>query len=277
MKNLGTMKRLLKDKNLLKILGWTLKCDIIFPFPEIVLAVSIYIILRGNPISDTASSDTFTNLTSNLIYLIIIFVGISGARGYAIALERGEFSRQMIGLSISRTRIVILKWFSIFILCLLLLLAVDIAAFFSTLGYFPYVNSYTVWGSAPLLAFAVMIGEQALLLAFLNSLSSAFSLIIRKTTVSLLVFFIATLLGVQLYMVGTTGGPLEYLQLGYGDYYIVMDSVNYIYYGFINHTPISASFLQLSEQFYVGLAYRAVGAIALLGVSILSFMRADLD
>jgi hypothetical protein len=119
--------------------------------------------------------------------------------------------------------------------------------------------------------------EQALLLAFLNSLSAAVSLIIRKTTVSLLIFFIVALLGVQLYMIGTTGGPLEYLQLGYGDYYIVMDSTNYLYNVFLSNNAISAYLVQHSEQFCFGLAYRVLGAVVLLGVSILSFMRADLD
>lgn len=271
-KNLAT-----RSGNLLKILRWTIKSDIIFPFPEIVFAVSVYIILGGNPISGTASTDAFTNLTSSLIYLIVIFVGIAGARGYAIALERGEFSRQMIGIRTTRARIVVLKWASTFILTLILFLGVDIAAFLFTLGYFPYVTAYIVWGSAPLLTFGVMIGEQALLLAFLNSLSAAVSLIIRKPTVSLLIFFIVAFLGVQLYMVGTTGGPLAYLQLGYGDYYIVMDSTNYLYYGFLNHNPLSLLFLSLGEQFYVGLAYRLVGAVALLAISIYSFMRADLD
>lgn len=209
--------------------------------------------------------------------MIIILVGIAGARGYAIALERGELTRQMVGLRISRAKTVFLKWLSIFILCLLLLLGVDIAVFFSSLGYFPYANAYIAWGSAPLLAFAVTIVEQALLLAFLNSLSAAVSLIIRKTTVSLLIFFIVALLGVQLYVVGTTGGPLAYLQLGYGDYYITTDITNYLYYGLLNYNPFSASFLQLGEQFYVGLAYRLAGAIVLLGVSIFAFMRADLD
>lgn len=266
-----------KNKKLLRILGWTLKSDIIFPFPEIVLAVSIYIILRVIPMSSTASTDAFTNLTSNLIYLIIIFVGIAGARGYAIALESGEFGRQMIGLRLSRAKIVIFKWLSILIISLLLLFGVDIAVFFAVLGYFPYVSAYISWGSAPLLSFGVMVAEQALLLAFLNSLSAAISLVIRKTTVSLLVFFIVALLGVQLYMVGTSGGLFAYLQLGYGDYYIVMDSTNYLYYGFLNHNPLSAYFLQLGEQFYVGFVYRLIGAIVLLAVSIFSFMRADLD
>jgi hypothetical protein len=269
----------LRTSNLFKVVSWTIKSDIVFPFLEIVLAVSLYIILTKNPLSSSASSDLFTNLTWDLIYLIVIFVGIAGARGYAIALERGEIGRQMIGLRISRTKIILLKWLSIQLVSFVLILAVDIVAFFWVEGYFPSPAAYSIWGSAPLVAFLVMVLEQFLLIAFLNSLSAAVSLVLKRTIVSLLIFFIVTLLGVQLYVVGSTvtGGPFSYLQLGWGDYNIVMDITNYLYYGFLNYNPLSASFLHLSLQFYVGLIYRVLGAIALLWISILAFRRADLD
>lgn len=264
-----------KVANLLKVLGWTLKSDIVFPFLEIVLFVSIFIVLTKNSLSGTASTDMFESLTSDLMYLVILFVGIAGARGYAIALERGELSRQMIGLRISRGRIVILKWLSIFTLSFVLLFAVDLAAFFSLVAYVPYISDYIFWGSAPMVAFAVMVGEQIVLLAFLNSLSAALSLAIRRATVSLLLFFIVGFLGLRLYVTGTTGGPFAYLQLGYGDYGIVLEATQYLYAAIFNHSLVSG-FL-LTEQFYVGLAYRAVGAVVLLAISIYSFSRADLD
>lgn len=267
---------MINDSQVLKVLGWTLKNDVVFPLPEIVLAFSLYIVLAKNSLTDTAPTDVFENLTYDLIILVILFVGIAGARGYAIALERGELSRQMIGLRISRTRLLVLKWISVFILSFAILVTIDIAAFFSLVAYIPSISTYSVWGSAPLLAFAIMVGEQAILLAFLNSLSSTLSLAIRRTTVSLLVFFLVAFLGSQLYVVGTTGEPLSYLQLGWGDYKIVLDATQYAYYSIFNHNLVSA-FGGLTEQFYIGLAYRTVGIVLLLAVSFYSFKRADLD
>lgn len=263
--------------NLLKVLGWTLKADIVFPFLEIVLFASLYLMLTENTLSGTASSDILESLTSNLLYLIILFVGIAGVRGYAIALERGELTRQMIGLGVSRAKIVVLKWLSLFIISLVLFVAIDAAVFIEFVGYFPSVTSYLIWGSAPLLAFAVVVGEQAILLAFLNSLSAALSLGIKRTTVSLLVFFIVAFLGTELYMFGTTGSPFSYLQLGYGDSNIVMEITQSVYSFFSDLSHITYFAPPVTEQFYIGLSYRIVGAIALLAISVFLFVRADLD
>jgi hypothetical protein len=261
------------ENKLMKELSWTLKIDIVFPFLEIILFISLYIMLVKNALIGSAAVYSLENVTIDLIYLIILLVGIAGVRGYAIALERGEISRQMIGLRISRCKVLALKWLSIFIISFIPLLVVDIAVFIAFVGYFPSINSYSDWGNAPVLAFFLMIGEQALLIAFLNSLSAALSFGIKRTTVSLLIFFLIAFLGSQFYLVGQTG-VFGYLQLGWGDWNILVDTYQYLNQLIFVHTLSSNQF---NLEFYIGLLYRALGAVVLFLGSVLTFARADLD
>lgn len=247
---------------LLRLLKWTYVNDLVEPFPEIVLFLSVVVIASNNFISSTAATDMFTTLTWKLVLLIIILVAIGGTRSFSFALEKREIVYQLLGLRVSRWRFAALKWLSLLIVFFSIVVVVDVVAFVEFLGYFPPIAEYSLWGSSPAFIFAFMVGEQLLLLAFLNSLVMLISIGSRKTTSSLLIFLVVTLFSALPYLFISSGFP-DYLMLGYGDYQIL--------------NPASlASLFGPNEEFYFAVLYRAGGAIVMFVVSLRLFKRMEI-
>ncbi|MDG6920994.1 MAG: hypothetical protein JRN59_05640 [Nitrososphaerota archaeon] len=217
----------------------------------------------------------FAELTWKLIILILMFVAIGGAMSYSFALERGQVAQQFLSLRVSRAKYVLLKWTSVFVVFAVFALIFDFIAFFLYLGYFPNLGAYTIWGEGPSFAFLFMVGEQLVLLAFLNSLVMAISFGLRRTTISLLTFLVFTLLSAGYFPLGSATIP-DFLRLGYGDYLFANGLSTYTFE--LLYRPASQALASApTTTDYLVLIYRAVGAVVLSLVSVVLFVRADLD
>lgn len=257
-----------------KVLRWTFKNDFVEPLPELVLLLCVISVASHNFLN-IGASDLFSSLTWNLDVLLLIFVGIGGAMSYSMALERGQLAQQFLSLRTSRTKFVLLKWTSLFIIFVALALPLDFAAFFLYMGYFPSLPAYSAWPDAPMLTFLIAVLEQMIFLAFLNSLVMAISFSIQRTTVSLLIFLAVGLFSAGYLSLGSVPIP-DYLRLGYGDYLIVS---SFSAYGFdLLYRPaavVAASMPTVADL--LALAYRSLGAFALFVVGLWGLVRADLD
>jgi hypothetical protein len=260
--------------NLLRILGWTYKNDFVEPLPELILLLGVVSVASHNFLGQ-GTSDLFSRLTWDLDIIILVFVAIAGVRSYSQALERGEVAQQFLSLRISRAKFVLLKWLSLFIIFVIFALTLDAVAFVLYLGFFPSVGSYSAWGDAPVLTFLVMLTEQIVFLAFLNSLVMAVSFGLRKTTVSLLVFFAFTLFSAGYLVLGSTFLP-DYLQIGYGDYIAVNGLSTYAYDLLYRSAQVAQSSTPAMAD-YLALVYRALGAVILYFAGLGLLIRADLD
>jgi hypothetical protein len=221
------------------------------------------------------TSDDFSSLTWNLDILILIFVAIAGVMSYSLALEKGQLTQQFLSLRVSRARLVVLKWMSLFVVFVAFAMLLDFTSFFVYLGYFPNLSAYSNWGGAPTYDFLIAVGEQLAFLAFLNSLVMAVSFGLKKTTLSLLVFLAFALFSAGFLTFGVATIP-AYLQLGYGDYLIANGFSHFVFSLLYRSGPeIAASTPALVD--YLGLAYRGAGAIVLFLVGLGLFVRADLD
>jgi len=255
-------------------LRWTFKNDFVEPLPELVLLLGVVEVGSHNFLGQ-GTADQFSNLTWNLDVLILIFVAIAGVMSYSLALEKGQVVQQFLSLRISRAKFAALKWASLFVIFVLFILLLDFIAFFLYLGYFPTFGSYARWADAPALSFLIMIGEQLVLLAFLNSLVMAISFGIRRTTVSLLVFLAFTLFTAGYLSFGSAIIP-EYLQLGYGDYLIVNSFSTYVFNMLYRPAALAlASAPDITD--YLALAYRVISAVVLFFAGLALLVRADLD
>ena len=253
---------------------WTFKNDFAGPLPELVLLLGVVEVASHNFLAQ-GTTGQFDSLTWNLDVLILIFVAIAGGMSYSLALERGQVAQQFLSLRTSRARFVALKWASLFVIFVVFSLLLDFVAFFVYLGYFPNFVSYSAWTDAPALAFLIMVGEQLVLLAFLNSLVMAISFGVRRTTVSLLVFLAFTLFTAGYLSFGSTIVP-NYLKLGYGDYLIANSFSTYIFDALYRPATIALSASpDLTD--YLALAYRAISAVVLFSAGLVLLVRADLD
>lgn len=261
--------------NLLKVLRWTFKNDFVEPLPELVLLLGVVEVASHNFLGQGGTSGQFSNLTWNLDVLILIFVAIAGVMSYSLALERGQVAQQFLSLRVSRAKFVALKWASVFVVFVVFALLLDFVALFLYLGYFPNLGSYSGWAEAPGLSFLIMIGEQLVFLAFLNSLVMAISFGIRRTTVSLMAFLAFTLFTAGYLSFGSTIIP-KYLQLGYGDYLIVNNFSTWVFNVLYRPAAVAlATTPNLTD--FLALAYRGVGALALFLAGLAFLVRADLD
>ena len=260
--------------NFEKILRWTYKNDFVEPLPELVLMLGMVSVVSHNFL-DQGTSGLFASLTWNLDILVLIFVGIAGVMSYSLALERGQIAQQFLSLRVSRARFVFLKWASLFVIFVVFVLLLDFVAFFLYLGYFPNLGAYPNWGESPGFTFLIMIGEQLVLLAFLNSLVMAISFGLRRTTISLLVFLAFTLFSAGYLTFGTSLLP-QYLQLGYGDYMFVNSFSTYTFSLLYRPTSVVLSTAPTLTD-YLALAYRVTGALVLFFTGMAFLVRADLD
>lgn len=260
--------------NLLKVLQWTYKNDFVEPLPELVLLLGVVSVASHNFL-DIGTSDLFSSLTWNLDILLLIFVGIAGVMSYSLALERGQVAQQFLSLRVSRSKFVFLKWTSLFVIFAVFALLLDSVAFFLYLGFFPDISAYSTWGFAPAFTFLIMVGEQMVFLAFLNSLVMAVSFGLKKTTVSLLVFLTFTLFSAGYLTFGSTILP-SYVQLGYGDYLFVNSLSSYVFPLLYRSAGVAMTSAP-SSMAYLALAYRSVGAITLFLAGLALLVRADLD
>lgn len=258
----------------LKVLKWTYKNDFVEPFPELVLLLGVVSVSSAYSLSFSVTNE-FASLTWRLIILILIFAAIGGVMSYSFALERGQVAQQFLSLRVSRARFAMLKWVSVFVIFAAFALLFDFIAFFLYLGYFPSLSAYNFWGDAPAFAFLFMVGEQLVLLAFLNSLVMAISFGLRRTTISLLTFLVFTLFSAGYFPIGSASIP-DFLRLGYGDYLLVNGLSTYVFE--LLYRPASQALASApTTTDYLVLAYRAVGAVVLFVVGVGLFMRADLD
>lgn len=194
---------------------------------------------------------------------------------YSLGLERGQVTQQFLSLRISRARFVALKWASLFVIFSTFALLLDAVAFFLFGGYFPTPETYSSWGSAPALTFFIMLVEQLLLLAFLNSLVMAISFGVRRITISLLVFFFFALYSSGFLTFGTNILP-DFMRLGYGDYLVVNDISAYVFD--LLFRPVAQALANAPTLMdYASLAYRGVGAVLLFLVGMGLLVRNDLD
>jgi hypothetical protein len=262
-------------RSFLRILKWSYKNDFVEPFPEIVLFLGIVLIASNSFLDVTGTTNLFVSLTWKSILIIVIFVGIGGIRGYSLALEKGEITRQMLTLQISRTKFIFLKWLSLFAIFFAVLLSVDVVAFFVYLGYFPSFAAYALWSTAPVMVFALMLAEQVLLLIFLNSLVMLISFATRRTTVALLVFLAFTLFSAMPLSFVSSGIP-NFLQLGYGDYTIVNGLSSYIYDLLYRPSALAAAASPTMEV-YVALIYRVLAGLGLFALALQVFKGVDID
>jgi len=257
----------------LKVFRWTYKNDFVEPFPELVLLLGVVSVSSSYSLGFDATNE-FAKLTWNLTLLTLIFAAIGGVMSYSLALERGQVTEQLLSLRVSRARFVALKWASVFVILAVFALLFDFVAFFLYLGYFPNLGAYTIWGEAPGFAFLIMVGEQLVFLAFLNSLVMAVSFGLRRTTISLLAFLAFTLFSAGYFPLGSAAIP-DFLRLGYGDYLFVNGLSYYAYLLFASSPQALVSAPTTTD--YLVLAYRAVGAVVLFIISVGLFVRADLD
>ncbi len=264
-------------RTFLRVLEWTFRNDFVEPFIEIVLFIIIFIAASSTFINPGGNTQIFSSLTWNLIYIIVILVGIGGVRSYSLGLERGEVVRQMSSLRLTRSGFLWRKWLSLYLIFASMLLITDAIIFFEDFGFFPNPTLASNWGSFGLLTWVFMVPEQLALLVFLNSLVAILSLVFRNTTVSLLIYFVYTFLGVSLYTVSHLG-VASYLQLGYGDYQIVNTaSDHYFYLLYQPYNTIGLRVSALNAAFYVGVIYRVVGGLIMLVLAALRFRGMDLD
>lgn len=250
------------------IMKWTFQNDMMPPFLEVILFLMAYLATSSYSLDSGATLTTYSYLSWNLIYVMIFLVAISAVRSFSMATERGETSRQMMSGYTSRVRFVLAKFFSLYLCTAALLLVVDVIALFVYMGYFFSPSVYISLGSASLVVWGLAVLEQLLLLFFLDSLAVTLSLLTRSTTVSLLLFLVITLLGVNLYRAGLPGWSVN-LQLGYGDYNIVNTVSEYLFNPRSNAPP--------DFSIYVGVVYRAAGSLVLLLTSLFRFNTMDLD
>jgi hypothetical protein len=260
-----------KKNNFLKITKWTFTNDLVVPFPEIVLFLFVILAASSTPL-DAVEADSFLSTVSwEIIYILILFVGIAGIRGYSIALERGEIARQMITLRMSRLRFAFYKWLSLYSLLAVFLLIVDFVVFLLYFAFFPAPSFYIQWGEAPLFTWILMVAEQMLLLFFLNSIVMLISFAVRRSSsVALLVFFAFALLGTQLSTLGLNLS--DYYQLGYGDYQIVNALSSYLL-RLYEHSSATLS----SDTILSGVAYRAIVGAACFAIALWLVERIDMD
>ncbi|MCL4355186.1 MAG: hypothetical protein JRN56_03295 [Nitrososphaerota archaeon] len=257
-----------------KVLRWTYKNDLVEPLPELVLLLGVASVASHN-FMNRGTSTVFENLTWSLDILILIFVGIAGVMSYSLAMERGQIAEQFLSLRVSRAKFVVLKWTSLFAIFVIFALLLDLLAFFLYLGYFPNVGAYSNWGDSPGFTFLIMISEQLVLLAFLNSFVMAVSFALRRTTVSLLVFLAFTLFSAGYLSFGTSILP-QYLQLGYGDYLVVNAFSTYVFSLLYRPEAVALSTAPAMTD-YLALAYRVLGASVLFLTGLAFLVRADLD
>jgi hypothetical protein len=244
------------------------------PFPELILLLGVASVSSIYSLG-LDSTNAFAKLTWSLIILILIFTAIGGVMSYCSALERGQVAQQFLLLRISRAKFAVLKWVSVFAIFAAFALLFDFTAFFLYLGYLPNPVEYSLWGEAPGFAFFIMVVEQLVLLAFLNSLVMAVSFGLRRTTISFLVFLAFTLFSAGYFPLGSVAIP-DFLRLGYGDYLFVNGLSTYTFE--VLYRPGSQALaFSLTTTDYLVLIYRAVGAIVFFIVSVTLFVRIDLD
>ena len=244
------------------------------PLPELVLLLGV-VSVASHKFLDQGTSNLFESLTWNLDILLLIFVGIAGVMSYSLAMEKGQIAQQFLSLRVSRAKFVALKWTSLFVIFVIFALLLDFVAFFLYLGYFPNLGAYPNWGDSPGFTFLIMMGEQLVLLAFLDSLVMAISFGLRRTTVSLLVFLAFTLFSAGYLALGTSILP-QYLQLGYGDYLVVNGFSTYVFSLLYRpETVVLSTAPALTD--YLALTYRVLGTVILFLAGLAFLVRADLD
>ncbi len=257
---------------------WTFQNDLAPPFLEVALLLLVFIAGSRYTLSAESAVTRYEYLSWDMIYVIIFLVAISVVRSLTIAIEKGETARQLLSSdSSSRTRYILSKFLSLFTLTFLLVLAVDVVALAIYMGYFIAPAAYGSLGSAPLLDWGFAVLEQLLLLFFLISLAMALALVTRSTAITLLVFLVVTVVGVNLYAAGVPGWASA-IQLGYGDWKIVNNLAEYAFtvaYAPWNRPQVAQ--LMLNTSLWVGVFYRLLGGAVLLVVSVLRFRRMDLD
>jgi|GEM_PF-724695 ABC-type transport system involved in multi-copper enzyme maturation permease subunit len=259
------------------IMKWTFQNDMLPPFVEVILFLLVYLATSSYVLEVQSTLTMYYSLSWNLIYVIIFLVAISAVRAFSIATERGEISRQLMSGYTSRARFILAKFLSLYALTVVLLLVVDVVALFVYMGYFFSPSVYISLGTASLANWGISIMEQLLLLFFLDSLAMALSLLTKSTTISLLLFLVITLLGVNLYRAGVPGWAVN-LQLGYGDYNIVNSITSYLFY--ITYEPNNtamATQLAPGVSVYVGIIYRLLGGSILFLISLFRFGTMDFD
>ncbi len=257
---------------------WILQNDLAPPFLEVALLLLVFIASSRYTLFAPDAVTRYDYLTWDTIYVIIFLVAISVVRSLTTATERGETARQLTSSEhASRVGHILTKFLSLFTLTFLLILAVDLAALVIYMGYFFSPSVYGSLGSAPLFDWGIAVVEQLLLLFFLTSLAMALSLMTRSTAISLLVFLVVTVLGVNLYAAGVPGWASA-IQLGYGDWKIVNDLAQYTF--IVVYEPGNKAMIaQLAPNLtiWIGILYRLLGGAVLLTASVLRFRRMDLD
>jgi len=262
--------------NFTEVLRWTIKNDFVEPFPEIVFFILVLIVATNNFVSVGGTEDLFANLTWKTIIILIVLVGIGGTRSYSQALEKGETATEMLTMRVSRVRFAILKYFSVFLTLSGIILAVDFFAFFEFLGYFPWISVYSTWGSAPVASFVVMFLEQLVLLFLLNSLIILIAFCVKKSTVTLLVFFTFGLFWAMPSIFTPSVVP-GYLQLGYGDNQIANQISQFVFVLLYRNTPAMIALTTPDATAILSFAYRGcVGALALIA-AVQVFKWTDMD
>ncbi|MDG7009086.1 MAG: hypothetical protein JRN06_12825 [Nitrososphaerota archaeon] len=263
-------------KDFVSVLKWTFKNDFGEPFPELLVFLFVFVVATSNFIDAQGTDELFANLTWRVIIILIIMVGIGGMRSYSQALERGEMGLEMLNLRASRVRFAFLKYLAVLLIFAVILLVVDIVGFAEFLGYFPSIQYYSMWGSAPTATFAIMFLEQLLLLFFLNSVIFLIALAVRRPTVVLLGFFVFAIF-LAMPSTFTQLKVPEYLQLGYGDYEIVNQLSGFFFVLFYRNTASQIHIFAPNTVAVFSLIYRGSVGVAALVSALQIFKKADMD
>jgi hypothetical protein len=260
-----------------EILRWSLQSDMAFPFLEVVLFLVVYLSLSYHSLIAQDILERPITITSDLIYVIVLTAGIAGARAFSIALDKGELSRQFMTFGGTRLKFILHKFLSFYLTTLSLLVIANVTVFLVFMTSFFSPQVYINLGEQGPVIWVISLLEQMLLLFFLDSLIMVLSLGFRSATISLLLFFVVTILGISFYRLDL---PIwtQYMQLGWGDQTMVNTLVKYIFFN--SYAPPSLhlpAYLIPSLGFYVGIVYRAIGGIVFFFVSLLRFNSMDLD
>lgn len=258
-------------------LKWTFQNDMVPPFAELVLFLMVFSAVSSYSLDGQVTLTRYFSLTWNLAYIIILLVAISGARAFPLAIERGEIARQLVSGRTSRLGFVLAKFLTFFSSTVMLILVADVVALCVYMGYFFSPSAYISLGTASLVNWGIAVLEQLLLLFFLDSLAMALSLLTKSTTVSLLLFLVVTLIGVNLYEAGLPGWAVN-LQIGYGDYNIVSAISSYLFS--IAYEPGNIAMRSQTAPgipVLIGIIFRLLGGLVLFLVSLFRFNTMDLD
>ncbi len=246
--------------------------------PEIAVFLLVYLAITFNQVDAGNVLARSQNVTWDMIYMIVILSGIGGVKAFSIALDKGELVREMVASGSSRIRFLLRKFFSLYLLTLLLVFLADVAVLVVFMEYYfsPEVYSSAL-GTAPLVTWGVAVAEQMMLLFFLCSLIAFLSFASKSTAVSLLVFLAITIIGISFYRISlpTWAG---YLQLGSGDYSIVNRVSQYLFFAlFQSGNRVELAEYAANAQLLLGVAYRLVGGAVLLLAALVRFNRMDLE